>query len=118
MQDSGYLSISTEVGADVCGAAINEIHFEIERLHKELISTSELELVKNYMLGSILKTIDGPFQIASKWKRYLKFGLGIDAHHELIHRIKTITPERLRELAHKYLQSEDLVQVTAGRKFQ
>ena len=118
MQDSGYLSISTEIGADVCTAAVNEIYFEIERLRKELIPNSELELVKNYMLGSILKTIDGPFQIAAKWKMYLKYGLGIDAHQDLIHRIKTITPELLRELAQKYLQLNDLIQVTAGRKLQ
>lgn len=116
LKDSGYLSISTEVGSDVCQAALNEIYFEIGRLRKELIPSSELELVKNYMLGSILKTIDGPFHISAKWKTYLKYGLGADAHHDLIHRIKTITPERLRELAQKYLQREDLVQVTSGRK--
>lgn len=118
MKGSGYLSISTEVGADVCQPALNEIYREIERLRKELIPSAELELVKNYMLGSILKSIDGPFHIADKWKMYLKYGFGVDAHHELIHRIKTITPERLRELARKYLQREDLIQVTAGLKFQ
>ncbi|MFM1875684.1 MAG: hypothetical protein RL266_1421, partial [Bacteroidota bacterium] len=114
----GYLSISTEVGAGVCQAALNEIYFEIERLRKDLIPHSELELVRNYMLGSVLKSIDGPFEIAGKWKSYLKYGLGMDTHHELIHRIKTITPERLRELAQTYLQREDLKQVTAGQALQ
>lgn len=118
LNDTGYLSISTEVGSDVCAAAVREIYFEIERLRKDLIPHTELDLVKNYMLGSLLKTIDGPFQIAAKWKNYLKHGLGMDAHHDLIHRIKTITPERLRELAQKYLQPNDLIQVTAGRKMQ
>ena len=115
LQHSGYLSISTEVGADVCQPALNEIYFEIERLRKELIPNSELELVKNYMLGSILKSIDGPFQLSSKWKMYLRYGFGIDNHHNLIHKIKTITPERLKELAQQYLQKEDLIQVTAGK---
>ena len=115
LQHSGYLSISTQVGSDVCQAALNEIYFEIERLRKELIPNAELELVRNYMLGSILKSIDGPFQVSSKWKTYLRYGLGIDAHHSLIHKIKTITPERLKELAQKYLQKEDLIQVTAGQ---
>jgi predicted Zn-dependent peptidase len=115
LQHSGYLSISTEVGADVCQPALNEIYFEIERLRKELIPNSELELVKNYMLGSILKSIDGPFQLSTKWKMYLRYGFGIDNHHNLIHKIKTITPERLKELANQYLQKEDLIQVTAGK---
>ncbi len=118
LKNSGYLSISTEVGSDVCQAALNEIYFEIERLRKHLIPTDELELVRNYMLGSVLKSIDGPFNIAAKWKTYLKYNLSIDAHHDLIHRIKTITPERLRELAQKYLQREDLKQVVAGKPLQ
>ncbi|MCB0754605.1 MAG: insulinase family protein [Flavobacteriales bacterium] len=115
LQHSGYLTISTQVGSDVCQAALNEVYFEIERLRKELIPISELELVRNYMLGSILKSIDGPFHLASKWKMYLEYGLGIDTHHDLIHRIKTITPERLKALANQYLQQDDLTQVTAGQ---
>lgn len=115
LQNSGYLSISTEVGSDVCQAALDEIYFEIGRLRNELIPHTELELVKNYMLGSILKSIDGPFEVSAKWKTYLRYGLSVEAHHNLIHKIKTITPERLKELAEKYLQKEDLIQVTAGQ---
>lgn len=116
-KNSGYLSISTEVGADVCQSALDEIHIEIERLRNSLIPSSELELVKNYMLGSILKSIDGPFDVASKWKGYMKYGFGIDAHYDLIQQIKNITPERLKSLANTYLQRKDLVQVTAGANF-
>ena len=115
LQNSGYLTISTEVGADVCDAAVNEIFFEIERLRKDLIPVSELDLVRNYMLGSILKTVDGPFNIGAKWRAYLKYDLSVDEHHKLVQRIKTITSERLRELAQQYLQPEDLTLVTAGK---
>ncbi len=114
LKNSGYLSISTEVGADVCDAALSEIYLEIERLRNSMVSNSELELVKNYMLGSILKSINGPFDIAKKWKGYMKYGFGIDAHYDLIHQVKNITPERLKKLANEYLQRADLVQVTAG----
>ena len=115
LKNSGYLSISTEVGSDVCSSAIGEIYIELERLRKEPISIHELELVQNYMLGSILKSIDGPFQIADKWKSYLRYGLGSDSHHNLIRQIQNITPERLRDLANTYLQRKDLIQVTAGK---
>lgn len=117
LEHGGYFIISTEVGSDVCKAALNEIFFEIERLRNERIPTHELELVRNYMLGSVLKSLDGPFEIADKWRSYLQYGLGTDAHHDLIHQIKTITSERLMDLANKYLQRNDLVQVTAGAKF-
>lgn len=116
LEHSGYFSISTEVGADVCKAALEEIYLEIEKLRKQLIPTGELELVKNYMLGSVLKSLDGPFQISDKWRGYLQYGLGMEAHHDLIHQIRTITSERLLELANTYLQRNHLVQVTAGAK--
>lgn len=114
MRHAGYLSISTEVGADVCQPALNEVHLEIERLRKNLIPVDELELVRNYMLGSILKSIDGPFAIAGKWKNYLKYGLGKTTHDDLIHQIKTVTSEHLLKLADTYLQRENLVQITVG----
>lgn len=117
LKHSGYFTISTEVGADVCKAALTEIYLEIEKLRKDLIPLTELELVKNYMLGSVLKSVDGPFSISEKWRGYMQHGLGMDAHHDLIHQINTITPERLRELASKYLQRADLLQVTAGANF-
>ena len=115
LRHSGYLSISTEVGSDVCQSAIDEIYLEIGRLRKDLIPTAELELVRSYLLGSILKSTDGPFNVAAKWKSYLGYGVGIDAHHDFIHLVKTITSERLRELAKTYLQSKDLIQVTVGK---
>ncbi len=115
LKESGYLTISTEVGSDVCKAAISEIFYEIERLRKEPIPIAELELVQNYMLGSILKSLDGPFQVADKWKSYLRYGLGSDSHQNLIRQIQNMTPERLRQLANTYLQRKDLVQVTAGK---
>ncbi|MBI1286772.1 MAG: insulinase family protein [Flavobacteriales bacterium] len=118
LKHSGYFTISTEVGSDVCAPALTEIYREIERLRKELIPLHELELVRNYMLGSVLKSIDGPFHISEKWKGYIQYGLGMDAHHDLVKQIRTITSERLRELANQYLQPNDLVQVTAGSKFQ
>lgn len=115
MKNTGYLSISTEVGADVCKPAITEIFKEIELLRKDLVSTDELELVRNYMLGSILKSVDGPFAIADKWKTYLRYDLGVNSHHNLIKQIQNITPERLRELANTYMKRNDLTVVTAGK---
>jgi len=117
LQYSGYFGISTQVGADVCKPAVQEIYREIERLHREPIPTSELELVRNYLLGAVMRSIDGPFRLADKWNSYLGHGLGPDEHHKMIHRIKTITAERLRDLARTYLRPEDLVQVTAGKSF-
>jgi hypothetical protein len=37
----------------------------------EPVGDEELHLVRNYMIGSILGDLDGPFQIIARWKNYI-----------------------------------------------
>ena len=64
-EESGYFSISTEVKGEGTQLALQEIYFELRRLREELISDEELSLVKNYIIGQILNSADGPFAQAS-----------------------------------------------------
>jgi zinc protease len=116
LRHSGYLTISTEVGAQVCDAALSEIFYEMEVLRNKLIGQKELETVRNYLLGVILKSLDGPFAMAAKWRGYLKYGVGTEAHDNTLRQILEMTPERLQSLANTYLQAEDMCVVTAGVK--
>lgn len=112
--DSGYFIISTEVGKDVKDATIKEIKIELERLQNELVPTSELELVKNYILGQILKSADGPYAMMDLFLSADIHGLSIDFYNQAIHAVNDITPERIQELAKKYLNWDEMVIVTAG----
>jgi len=117
MQQSGYFYIATEVGADVCKAAINEINFEIEKLQQDLVPDDELNLVRNYLAGSFQRSIDGSFALADRYKSVLTYGLGSTYFYNYLSVLKTITSEELRTLAQQYLSAEMLSQVTAGKKF-
>ena len=107
--------ISTEAGREVCEAAIEETWKEMQILRTELIDEEELMLVRNYMLGSVLGSLDGPFQIINRWKGYVLTGVdGQQYFEENIAVIKQTGAERLMELAEIYLQPErfyDLVVV-------
>jgi zinc protease len=116
LAQTGYFFISTEVGADVCSKAIDEIYFEIRRLREELIPSEELDQVRNYMLGVMLKDTDGPFSLAERFKSIHEFGLGYEYYERFCSTIKTITSEELNILANKYLKEEDLLEVVAGKK--
>ena len=98
--------ISTEAGRDVCEAAIKEVYYEMEQLRNEPVDDEELLLVRNYMLGGLLGDLDGPFQIINRWKGYILNGVDESYFHEAVQTIKTVTPQRLQELANKYLQPE------------
>ncbi|MDA3615055.1 M16 family metallopeptidase [Polluticaenibacter yanchengensis] len=98
--------ISTEAGRDVAAATIQEVYNEMAILRNELVDDEELMLVKNYILGSLLGDLEGPFQIINRWKSYILNGVGNDYFYESIKTIKEITPQRLQELAFKYLWPE------------
>lgn len=109
-----YFGISTEVGADVSQKAINEIYKELESLRTELVSEEELYLVKSYLMGELLKSVDGPFSVAERWKGIILFDLDKSYFDSLISTILNITPIEVRDIAEKYLGNNDMYEVVVG----
>ncbi len=98
--------ISTEAGRDVCEATITEVYNEMRDLREELVDEEELQLVKNYLIGTILGDLDGPFHIIGRWKNLILNGLDENYFYNSVNIIKTISAKELQELANKYLQPE------------
>jgi predicted Zn-dependent peptidase len=115
LKNSGYFFISAEVGSKVTKNALNEIYKEIELLRTEEIPTEELKLVKNYMLGQLLKSCDGPFNMASLFESVHMYGLDYNFYNNFITTIKNITPKTLLNLGIKYLNKSDLKEVVVGQ---
>ncbi|MCZ2223668.1 MAG: insulinase family protein [Chitinophagales bacterium] len=111
IHDTAWM-ISTEAGKDVCEATIEETYKEMNLLTKELISNDELALVKNYMIGNLLGTLDGPFQIMPRWRNYILSNLDENYFYNSIQTIKTISAEEIQALAKKYLNPEDFYELT------
>jgi predicted Zn-dependent peptidase len=114
--NSGYFYISTEVGADVTNNTLEEIYREIKLLREEPVDAEELETVRNYVLGQFLRSVDGPYALADKFKAIWEFGLGYDYFDRYFEAVKTVTPEELMRLANTYLQEKDLVELVVGKK--
>lgn len=110
--DETAFTISTEAGRDVCEATIAETFKEMKILCDEPVDAEELELVRNYMIGSILGDLDGPFQIIARWKNYILNNLDADYFNNSIATIKTITAEELQQMANKYFDPAAFYQLT------
>lgn len=106
------LMISTEAGRDVCAATITEVYKEMRLLRDELVDDEELSLVKNYMMGSILGDLDGPFQIINRWKNYVLHGLDEQYFYKSIQAIQSITADEVQALAKQYLQEDQFYALT------
>lgn len=114
-QHSGLFVISSEVGNDVLKAATKEIYHEIRKLREERVSDSELALVKNYLMGSLMHSMDGPFAMAERLRSALEFGQTLQYYKDYASTIQNITPERIQELANRYLQEDTFYQTVAGK---
>jgi len=68
-------------------------------------------LVRNYMLGSILGDLDGPFHIISRWKNIILSDLPYDYFQKQIETIKNVSADELQQLANKYLQPENFYEL-------
>jgi predicted Zn-dependent peptidase len=110
IQASAWMT-STEAGKQVIDATITEIYKEMEDLRENLVEEEELHLVRNYMMGSILGDLDGPFQIIARWKNIILNGLDESYFYKSIETIRSITAEELRELARKYFSPEEFYEL-------
>ncbi|NOT50938.1 MAG: insulinase family protein [Chitinophagaceae bacterium] len=105
------LMISTEAGKDVCEATIAEVYKEMKDLRENLVDEEELLLVRNYMMGSILGDLDGPFQIIARWKNIILNDLEEQYFYDSTNTIKTVSAEELRQLANKYYNPEEFYEL-------
>jgi zinc protease len=110
LQTSAWM-VSTEAGRDVCRPTIEEVYKEMEELRQEPVDAEELDLVRNFMIGTILGDLDGPFQIIARWKNYILNNLSAEYFYNSINTIKSVSAEELQELAKKYLQPEEFYEL-------
>ncbi|MBA2761691.1 MAG: insulinase family protein, partial [Segetibacter sp.] len=110
IQQSAWV-ISTEAGRDVCEATISEVYKEMELLRNEPADEEELLLVKNFMMGSILGDLDGPFHIINRWKNIVLNGLDESFFYKQIDTIKNVSAEELQQIANKYLYPQNFYEL-------
>ena len=115
LSKGGAFFIATEVGADVCKAAVTEIEKEINLLKTELVPQEELSLVRNYMLGSLLGSLENIFSHADKFKNLYFSGMGYEYYDRYTETVKSITAEEILKTANQYLNPDQFYKVIVGK---
>ena len=108
----GYWSISADVKKENVGLAMDEIIKEIEVLQNVFVSKDELDLVKNFMKGSVLSSTNTVFDIIDKHKAIMHENLPLDFYDTLLGKIDKVSAADISEMAIKYMV--DLNSVVAG----
>ena len=113
---SGVLAITTEADNQYMDAIIREVYHEIDRLHNDLASREELEMVRSYMLGDFCRSYEGPFSLSEAWIYTETADLDDGFFERQVDSIRSVTSEEIRTLAQRYLCKEKLIEVVAGKK--
>ncbi|TAL78130.1 MAG: insulinase family protein [Bacteroidetes bacterium] len=113
---SGYKIIATEVAKKNCQKTIEEIYKEIKLLQTGPVPKDEMEIVRNYMSGEMVRMFDGPFALAESFRSVWEFGLDNSYFHKLAEKIKTIDHDEIIGLARTYYNINELYEVTVGSK--
>lgn len=109
-----YFVIGTEVKGEVTVEAIEEILKEVMRLRTELVPQIELEVVKNYMSGQLLKAFDGSMQVIERQRELDLLSVDFNHYDEYLATIKQVTTEDIQAIAQRYFNLDEMKVSIAG----
>lgn len=116
MLHSGFFIISTEVRGEVTMQALEEIYKELKLLATEPVQDEELQMVRNYMLGTFMRNIDGAFHLIDRCKSIVLFDMDYGYFERYVAAIRNTTPEKLMQLASEYFAEDSFYEVVAGKR--
>ncbi|EMR04558.1 M16 family metallopeptidase [Cesiribacter andamanensis] len=114
MKNSGYFVIGTDVVGEHTEDTLQEIERQIRLLQTEPMPDEELEIIKNYMVGSFLGSMNTPFALADKFKTVYFNGLGLEFFNEHVRQIYAASAQDIQRLARQYLDPASFATVVVG----
>lgn len=114
MLKDGYFYITSELDKEYINPAIDEIFKEMNDLSYNSIPKEELEMNRNYIMGNLLSSLDGPFQAMRLIKSAILSDQSLDEISQIINIYATIDAEELKQTAKKYLNPDDFFRVIVG----
>ncbi|MBE6333770.1 MAG: insulinase family protein [Bacteroidales bacterium] len=114
MYNAANWFIATDVNKEMCQATIDECFKEMRNLAEKPIGKEEFNRARQYLHGELLRELDGAFAQSDMLRHKRSFGLDLGLYNQMIKRISTCDPDRIQELAARYLRPEECYIITAG----
>lgn len=106
--------ITADVAANTADDAVSQVFHELEQLAACPVSEEELALVKNVLVGDFLRSVDGIFELSSRYCDMLANGVDERLTDNLRKVLNETTAAELQELAQRLLRVEEMTVCTAG----
>ena len=112
---SGAWVISCELDQTNVDKAITQIDLEFQKLRRDPVPEEELLMVKNYLMGNFLSTINGPFKAINPFKTEVLMDLKCSFYDDLFKTIRDISQGDILRLADDYLRADKFWKVIVGK---
>jgi len=110
----GYFYISADVGNDYVENSIKEINKELLSLIDSPVSDDEIKMVRNYLMGSLLNMLDGPFNQSQVVRSLISKRSPLDSFDKLATDLLGMTSSKLQTAAQKYFDPDSMLTVLVG----
>jgi len=117
LRNTGWWALYTGIRTDVTTPALSEILKEIGRMAETPITSEELTLAKESLVGALPSRFTTTEQTVGVLSDMFVYDLGIDYFSKFIPRVQAVTIENVSEISRKYLLSaKPLVVLVGDRK--
>ena len=110
----GPLIVRAGVDPDNVARALDAIDHEVLAMGTDGVTAEELAQTKQFLIGSIPRTLETNSGIASFLQSEEQFGLGLDYDRRLADDIRAVTLERVRAAAAELLHPDRAAVAVAG----
>ena len=107
-------TIMADVNGKATQASIEEIYKELRRLQNAPVPQAELDMVKNYLVGDFIRSIDGIFERNDYYRMQQQCGITEQATELYKEALRSVSPAILQRLAQDILNPADLTEVVVG----
>jgi zinc protease len=113
-RDAGSFKAVTQVRNEVIEPALKAVLAEMDRMGSERVPAEELTGIKNFMAGLYLLRLETQEGVANQLNAMNTLGLPKDYLETYVTRVRSVEPDKLQEIAKKYIAPGDSAIVVVG----
>lgn len=110
----GNIGIATECDPEHVEPLLNEVRKEMHRLCEEPVAEAELNIVKQNMIGDLVKTLDTAFNVASYVVSTIAFGVYPEYYNRQVQQVMAATAADVKLMAQRYLDADRMLIAVAA----
>ncbi|MEB2776040.1 pitrilysin family protein [Algoriphagus sp. D3-2-R+10] len=112
--DSNYWVIAADVQKAFYPEVLKEIYHEIQVLTEVEINADELEVVRNYLIGQMLKQFSTSFDLIDRFKAVYHSGMDFTYYEEKLAYLKKFNAKDILRIGQKYFSNPPFIEVIVG----